>query len=190
MKPNLPNENVCPFNLLHIFSVSLFSLLSLLWGNITFSITIFAVYVSLSLLTYIDKDIISKYLKLVLLGVLCIYVVGIYIFEHRYMGARIALHSFFCGSIFFVFYEISVIMKIKKRAYTNKSNNKKSSFISITFVVFLFTFIFRILNKNPRTQNLVVFFLTFLSSIALLGVFIMIQKNIIYLLVKDEGGSD
>ena len=189
-KPNLPNENACPFNLLHIFCMSLFPLLSLFWGSFAFGIIIFAVYLSLSLLTYLDKDIISRYLKLAFLCVLCIYVVGIYIFEHQFAEVKFALQSFFWGLIFFVFYEISVIIKIKKRAYSNKSNNKKSSFISVALVIFLFTLIFKILNKNPNTQYLVAFFLTLLSSILLLGVFIMIQKNIIYLLVKEESGSN
>lgn len=190
VKPNLPNENVCPFNLLHIFFVSLFSLLPLFWGNIVFSVIIFAAYVSFSLLAYLDKDIISRYLKLVLLCVLCVYVVGIYVFEHQYAEAKIALQSFFWGLIFFVFYETSVIIKLKKRAYSNKSNNKKSSFISIGLVVFLFTLIFRILNKNQNTQYLVVFLLTIISSIALFGLFRIIQKNIVYFLVKDKGGSN
>ena len=190
VKPNMPNKNVCPFNLLHILCVSLFPLLSLFWGNIAFSIIIFAVYLFFSLLTYIDKDIMSRYLKLVLLCVMCVYVVGIYIFEHLYAEAQIALNSFVGGLIFFIFYETSVIIKIKKRSYTNKFNNKKSSFFSIILSVFLFTLIFKILNKNQSPQYLVLFLLTLLSSIVLLGLFIIAQKNIIYLLVKDEGVSD
>ena len=189
-KPNLPNENVCPFNFLHIFAISLFSLLTLFWGNTTFSVIVFSVYLSFSLLTYIDKDIISRYLKLILLCVVCIYVCGIYIFEHQYPGAHIALQSFFYSLAFFAIYETSVIIKIKKRAYSNKSNDKKSSFISTILIVFLFTFLFKIINRNQSMSYLVVAFITFICSIALLGAFILIQKNVVYLFVKNQSGSN
>ena len=115
-KPNLPNENECPFNWLHILCVSLFSSLTLFLGNITFGIIILAVYPSLSLLTYIDKDMISRYLKLSLLAVVCVYVAGMYIAKHLFPEAQIALHSLFGGLIFFACHEVSVITKIKKRA--------------------------------------------------------------------------
>ena len=181
-KPNISKTDKCPFNMLHIFVVSLFSSLTALMGNISFGIVVAAVYLGLSLLCFIDKNVITRYLKLVLLGVIDVSVACIYIFNKCYPDAQIVTQSFLWGLIFFTVYEVVVFVKIKKRAYSSKINNKKSNSSVIVITVFLFTLVFRLLNRNPDTQYLIFMILTLLCSAAILIDLMMLQKNIIFII--------
>ena len=181
-KPNISKTDKSPFNMLHIFLVSLFSSLTALLGNITFGIVVVAVYLGLSLLCFIDKNVITRYLKLVLLCVIDVSVACIYIFNKCYPDAQIVTQSFLWGLIFFTVYEVVVFVKIKKRAYSSKINNKKSNSSVIVITVFVFTLVFKLLNNNPDTQYLIFMILTLLCSATILIDLMMLQKNIIYII--------
>ena len=183
--PKLP-EQKNPFNLLGVICITLFSSLSLIFGDMVLGAVITIVYLGLSLLCYLDKDPNSQYLKLVTLGILDISAIFIYLFSVFYQSITWIFISLGIGCIFAFIYEVVFVIKIKKGNYSSPANNKKLTYgVSVTTIL-LCSFVFRILRKIPAFQNLVSVLLLLLSGAILLGAVISAQKLIIYVFTKNK----
>ena len=189
--PKISDIQKSPFNLLTlILCVTLFSSLSIFFGNTVLGIIITVLYMGLSIFTFIDKDFISRYMKLVALCVLDISVVCIYMFSIVFPEHRLPFWSIIMGVIVSIIYEVVVVIKIKNRLYSSPPNNTRN-ILTISFsTLFLFTLIFRFFKKDPNHKSLVVIILVFLCSLVLLGVFVSVQKLVIYLIIKNKIQQD
>ena len=169
-----------------IVCTALFSSLAAVFVNIIVGIVVTTVYVILSFLTFIDKDIKSRYMEQVSLCITDISIITIYMFSKIYPEYKSAFLSVIFGIVFLVIYEIVLIAKIKKKLYSNTSKSKKIPIIFGSSTVFVFTLIFKLLNKNPSTQDLAVFIFILLCATVILGAVISVQKLIIYLATRDK----
>lgn len=184
--PKLSDDQGQSLNVFPILCVTLFSSLSLFFGNIGVSVVIMTLYVGLSLLTFLDKDIKSRYMKLIMLCAADISFFGLYIIAKFYPDYKVILWSIIFAIVFFIIYEVVVIIKIKKTLYSSPSDNDKTTVVVGALGVLIFTRIFRILRKIPIFQNLVVSILILLGSAMLTVSMMLIQKLIIYLCTRDK----
>ena len=107
-------------------------------------------------------------------------------FSKIYPEYKSAFWSVIFGIVFLVIYEIVLIVKINKKLYSNTSKSKKIPIIFGSSTVFVFTLIFKLLNKNPSTQDLAVFIFILFCATVILGAVISVQKLIIYLATRDK----
>lgn len=185
--PKLSEQHKSPLSMLYLVLVTvIFSSFTLFFGNIAFGVVLSTVYLGLSLLSFIDKDVKSKYMKLVTLCVFDISIVCIYLFSKVYPGYQLAFWSIILGVILTIIYEITEIYKIKNKLYSSTSKSKKNLSVISAPVLFLVILIFRFIRKIPSTQYLVVIILIFLSSMTILGGVISLQKLIVYLMVRNK----
>ena len=184
--PKLSKEQTSPFNVFcFIFGVTLFSSL-VGFVNLTLGVIISALYLVLSLLTFLNKDVKSRYLMMISLGILDVSIVMISFSSIMYPMYPFIFWSLIWAFIFIVIYEIVVFIKIKKCYYTSPHHqNKIVKGVSFSTVL-LSVFASRFLTRNPMFRDLLAMTIVILSSICLLGFVISIQKLIIYLIVKNK----
>lgn len=189
--PKMSAEQQNPFNIFaFILCTTLFSSLAAIFGNTVFGIAVTAIYLVLSLLTFIDKDKKSRYMEQVSLCALDVSVIGIYMFSIMFPEQSAAFWSVIFGVGFSVIYEIIFIVKIKKKLYSNPSKSKKLPIISTSATVLVFSLIFSLLNKNPSTQDLAAIVLMLLCGSVILGAVISLQKLVIYLIIRNNIKED
>ena len=184
--PNLIQTSKSPFNIFHILCVTFVSSLSVFFGNVIFGVAITVLYVGLSLLTLLDKDFYSKYMKLVALCIFDISITGIYIFSKVFPFRQLALWIIVLGSILLVIYEISVFVKVKNKFYSLSKNKKKSARGISALTIMLASTVFGAFRKNPKLQFLAFIYVIIISSMALLGCVMSLQKLIIYLMTRNK----
>ena len=182
--PKLSENEKNRFDILHVFCVVFFSSFILLIGDIAFGIVVMISYLVLSLLSFLDKDFKSRFLKLVMLCVLDISVVSAHVLARLFPDSPVILGIIIFGIIFSISYEILFFIKIKKKSYSNSLKNKKSTYIVTTSSVLLSTSIFKIIFK--KSQNLAIIIMVFLCAAMVLASIISLQKLIIYLLTRNK----
>jgi len=182
--PKLSENGKNRFNIFHVFCVLLFSSFILLIGDIAFGIVVMISYLVLSLLSFLDKDFKSRYLKLVMLCVLDISVVSTHVLAKLFHDYPVIFLVIIFGIIFSMSYEILFFIRIRKKLYSTPSKNKKATYSVTTSSVLLSTLIFRIINK--KSPNLAVMIMVFLCAGMVLISIISLQKLIVYLLTKNK----
>ena len=160
------------------------SLLILLMKEFIFCIAIIISYLALAFLCFLDKDNISRCLKWTVLSILNILVISSYLLAKLKQDYSLIFLIIIFGVVFFVSYEIVFIIKIKKRLYSFPQKNKRATYIVSTSNVFLFILIFRVISRSYH--DLAVMILVLLCSVVALYAMILIQKLILYLIVRNK----
>lgn len=184
--PKLSSEQKNQFNMFLVLCLSLYSFVSGFIDEIVFGIVVAILYFTLSLLTFLDKDFKSRYLKLTMLACIDISIASMYIFGTIYQHYQVISWSIIFGIIFFVIYEIVVFTKIKNKRYSSSTNNTVTNVAVSGSTIFLFVLIFRIFNRIPGLQFLLVMILVLLCAAIILFTMILIQKLIIYLFTRNK----
>ena len=183
--PKIAVGQKSPFDLSHVMCVALYSFLIVV-VDITVGLLATALYLGVSFLTFLDKDIKSRLLKLIMLGCLDIIVVSLYFFTKVFPNYRIVFWSIVFGTVFFVIYEIVVFTKIKKKRYSSSVNSTSTTVAVSGSTLFLFVIIFRIFNKNSGLKFLIVISIVLISSAVVFFDMILVQKLVIYLITKNK----
>jgi len=184
--PKLSVEQGNPFNILYVLCITSFSSLAILFGNVVLGVVITALYLGLSLLSFLDKDLISRYMKLATLCVFDVFGVGLCLFSKIFSGYRFSFWTIICGIIISVIYEIVIFFKIKNRLYTSPTKKGKSATAVSISAVALGLLAFKLLSSNPDQKALLVMALTVLCSVVMLGCIMGIQKLVIYSITKNK----
>lgn len=183
--PNYTDDNKNPFKmtLLLVLTASFYLISFCLKSNLGFITT--NLYLVLSLLNWIDKDIVSRYMKLVCLFVIAFSVIGIHACLKMIPFFNVVL-ALVLGTVAFVVYEIVFFIKIKNRIYSNPRKSKAIivtvSSSSITMSIFIITSLL----KNPSTKFLAGTFMSMLFAVVIYADFVGIQKYVIYLYARNK----
>lgn len=184
--PKISKEQGNPFNILYILCITSFSSLTILFGNVILGVVITALYLGLSLLSFTDKDLISRYMKLATLCVFDVFFVGLCLLSKVFSGYRFSFWTIICGIIIFVIYEIVIFIKIKNKLYTSPTKKGKSATAVSVSAVALGLLAFQLLSSDPNQQTLLVMALIVLSSMVMLGCIMSVQKLVIYSITRSK----
>ena len=185
-RPKLSEEQKNQFNVLHVLCIAFFSSLTLLMDGVVFGIVTTVTYVALSLLTFLDKDFISRYLKLATLGLLNIFVAGTYFFVKLFEITWIVSYIVVLGVVFCVIYEIVVFIKIKNRLYSSPKKTSKSVFVFSGSTLILLVLVNRLFKIIPGYLSFRVLLIAMLLSAMVLIVVMSVQKTIIYIITRNK----
>ena len=182
----IAKDGKSPFGAFQILCIALFSSFIAVLGDVAFGVIVTALYLGLSFLTFIDKDVRSKHMMLKVLSVLDVTVLFIYLFSIVFPDYALVLWSITVGIVIFVIYEIIVVVKLKKRLYSMPLNNKNAILTVSVPILLLFSLGTRILFKNQNSHFFLLIIVTILCSCAISGCLASFQKLIVYLIIRNK----
>ena len=158
----------------------------LLVESMVYSIITMCTVSILYLLCFIEKDLIIRHLKMVIVFALTLALVSTEIVSIVCPNLPVMLYSFIGCIISSIIYEIVICIKIKKRCYSKSSNIDKKFFAILTIILLLIYFVNKAFLRNPNYQKIFNMVMIAMSSLAMLCVVISVQKFIVYLFTKNK----
>lgn len=180
--PKVLKDTPNVFKIWHIFYL-LLPAFTLAVVSITYSVVLMSIVSILYLLCFIQKNVIIRHMKIIVVFALDLATVIITISLTLFSELNLVLYLIIVGIISTIVYEIFIFIKIKKRGYSEPKKQNREVYISGGLCGLIGYFI---VNIFIRSQSVMELILILISSITVLFVVISVQKLIIYLFTRNK----